>query len=188
MAENEYLDSTKARRWQSVAQAIGDGGSVEDVADRIEDCLHKTLRRIRKDVPLGEIISAFDDPVRLNEVFDQINGAHDVKDFLNEAASMDAVNRMQRLEAFLDKSLNNCLYDIPWLVSDGMGNVSITEARNVLGTARLKVQPEIRRIAKKLAENPNWNFRRSSHRPVSSTSVDKTKSMLSESLLAGFSK
>ena len=32
MAENEYLDSSKAHRWQSVAQAIRGGCSVDELA------------------------------------------------------------------------------------------------------------------------------------------------------------
>lgn len=33
MAENEYLDASKARRWQSVAQAIREGSSDSEVAE-----------------------------------------------------------------------------------------------------------------------------------------------------------
>jgi len=65
MAENEYLDSTKARRWYSVVQAIRHGGSVEDVADRVEECFFKTLRQIRKVLPFGEMIRAMEDPDEL---------------------------------------------------------------------------------------------------------------------------
>ena len=58
MAENEYLDSTKARRWHSVVQVIRGGGSVEEVADSVEECVFKTLRQIRKDLPLADMIRA----------------------------------------------------------------------------------------------------------------------------------
>jgi len=187
VAENEYLDASKARRWQSVAQAIRDGSSSEDVADRIEECLHKTLRQIRKDLPLGELIRSLDDPERLREICDQITGAHDVKYFLREAANMDA-ELPHKLEAFVENSLDNCLHDVPWLVSDGTGDFSVTEARNVIGSARSSLQPEIERIVKKLSENPDWHPRRPSRRNKSGSREDKTKAMLAESLLAGFRK
>lgn len=187
MAENEYLDSSKVRRWQSVAQAIRDGDSSEDVADRIEDCMHKTLRQIRKDLPLDELIRSLDDPERIRGVCDQIDRAHDVKYFLIEAAQMDA-SLHNKLEAFLETSLDNCLYDIPWLVSDGTNDGSVTKARGIIMTARNIVQPEIERVAKKLAKNPDWHPRRSSHRKNSGQRGDRTKSMLSESLLSGFRK
>ena len=187
VAENEYLDSSKARRWQSVVQAIRDGGSTDDVADRIEECLHKTLRQIRKDLPLGELVRSLDDPEKLRGECDQIIGAHDVKYFLMEAANMDA-ELPQKLEAFVENSIDNCLHDIPWLASDGTGNFSVTVVRNAIGTARNSLQPEIERIAKKLSENPDWSARRLSRRHNSGIREDKTKSMLSESLLAGFRK
>ena len=173
MAENEYLDSSKARCWQFVAQAIRDGERPEIVADRIERCLHSTLKQIRRDLPLGELIRALDESDKLHDLYDQIDGAQDVKDFLVEAADMDA-NLTQKLESFLQKSLDNCLYDIPWLVADETGDVSITEARNLIKSACSMIHPEIERIAKKLAENPDRDPQ------------DRTKAMLTESLLSGF--
>lgn len=187
MAENEYLDSSKARRWQSVAQAIRDGASAEDVADRIENCLHNTLLQIRKDLPLGELIRSLNDPHKLRDLCDQIDGAHDVNYFLIEASDL-AADTPHQVQVFLEKSLENCLYDIPWLVNDGTGDVSVTVARNIISSARSLVQPEIERIAKKFSDNPDWHPRRSSRRHNSVGQEDKTKAMLAESLLAGFRK
>lgn len=185
MAENEYLDSSKARRWRSVAQAIRDDCSADEVANRIEKCLHKTLRQIRKDLPLGNLIRSIHDSESLRNQCDQIDGAHDVKYFLAEASAMEADNREQ-VQAFIEKSLDNCLYDIPSLVADDV--TSVSEARNVISNARSRIQPEIRRLAEKFSENPDWQPRRSSRRRSGTSQEDHTKAMLSESLLSGFRK
>ena len=86
MAENEYLDSSKARRWQYVVQAILDGCSVNDVANRVEDCFYKTLREIHKALPLAEMIRALDAPDELDRVCEQVDGGLVVKDFLCHAS------------------------------------------------------------------------------------------------------
>lgn len=163
MAESEYLDSSKARRWQSVAQAIRDGRPAEDVAFQIKKCLHKTLRQIRKDLPLGDLIRSLHDPDSLRNQCDQIDGAHDVKYFLGEAAATQA-DPKQQVQTFVEKSLDNCLYDIPWMVADGTGELSVSEARSVISSARSEVQREIERIAEKLSKNSDWQPRRSCRR------------------------
>lgn len=129
VAENEYLDASKARRWQSFAQAIRDGSSDSEVAERIEDCLYKTIRQIRRDLPLEDLVRHLNDPEQLRAMCHQIDGAHDVKYFLIEAADQDA-DLQGKLSYFLNQSLENCLYDVPYLVADSGGNVSITDARN----------------------------------------------------------
>ena len=68
MAENEYLDSSKARRWQSVAQVIWESGSLDEVADRVEDCFYKTLRQIHKELPFAEMIEALESPEDLARI------------------------------------------------------------------------------------------------------------------------
>jgi hypothetical protein len=62
MAENEYLNSKEARRWQSVVQAIREGFSFDEVAGRVENCFFKTLRQIQKELPFADMIRALDIP------------------------------------------------------------------------------------------------------------------------------
>ncbi|WP_437193315.1 hypothetical protein [Planctomicrobium sp. SH527] len=187
MAENEYLDATKARRWQSVAQAIQEGSSISEVAAKIEDCLHKTLRQIRKDLPLSEMIEHLHDPQKLREMCSRIEGAHDVKYFVIEAADQKG-ELPEKLSYFLSRSLANCLYDVPYLAANFESDISITGVRNAIRDAEICLQPEIHRIARKLAENPAWNPRRASRRETPAVKVDTTKKMLGESLLVGFRK
>ena len=51
MAENEYLDSKKARRWQAVANAIRENIDIDEITELVLDKFYKTLRSIRKDLP-----------------------------------------------------------------------------------------------------------------------------------------
>ena len=46
MAENEEIDLSKARRWQTVVQTIKRGESLEAVTSKVRDCLYKTLRSL----------------------------------------------------------------------------------------------------------------------------------------------
>lgn len=187
MAENEYLDASKARRWQSVVHAIREGSSDLEVAERIKDCLYKIIRQIRKDMPLEELIGRLNDPEQLRTMCHQIPGAHDVKFFLIEAAEQDA-DMQGKLSYFLNQSLENCLYDVPYLVAESAGNVSITDARSIVRSAGSSLQSEIQRIAAKLAKNPSWIPRRAIRRDKPVAKVDTTEKMLRESLLPGLRK
>ncbi len=187
VAENEYLDSTKARRWQSVAQAICDYGSVEEVTDKMADCLYKTLRQIQKDLPLKDLIQSLGDPEQLRGLCEQIDGAHDVKDFLIDAAGQDG-DLEDKLSHFIDQSLENCLYDVPYLVAKSSSEISTTQARSIVRSAAHSLKPVIERLARQLAENPTSKLRRTGHRKPPGDKADKTEKMLGESLLAGFRK
>ncbi|MEZ5943969.1 MAG: hypothetical protein R3C18_21440 [Planctomycetaceae bacterium] len=153
----------------------------------IEKCFYKTIRQIRKDLPLEDLIRCLDDSEQIRAKCHQIDGAYDVKYFLTEAADQEA-NLHGKLSYFLNQSLKNCLYDVPYLVADSSGNVSITEARSTLRIAEDSLRSETERIAAKLAENPSWIPRRASQRENLVAKVDTTEKMLGESLLAGFRK
>lgn len=86
MAENEYLDSTKARRWFAVAEGIRDGCDFDELTMRVQDRFYKTLRIICKDLPVVEMLSAVDDPQKLVRLCEHIEGGSDVKDLLLAAA------------------------------------------------------------------------------------------------------
>ena len=118
---------------------------------------------------------------------DNIDGAHDVKYLLIEAAELNA-ELPECLSHFLSQSLENCLYDVPWSVACSTGEISVTEARSIVRRAKRDLQPEIERIAQKLAENPDWLPRRAGGRYKSRHQADRTEAMLGESLLAGFRK
>lgn len=85
MAENEYLDSRKARRWSAVAEAVRNRLPIGELGVLILDRFRKTLRNISKDMPLAECLAAVDSQAELERAFDGVNGARDVKDLLLQA-------------------------------------------------------------------------------------------------------
>jgi len=187
MAENEYLDSTKARRWHSVVQAIQDGGSIEEVADRVEECFFKTLRHIRKDLPLGEMIRAMEDPDELMRVCQSVDGGEDVKDFIRQAA-LEKSSRSDQLRHFLGNALANCLYDIPYMAAISDDSTNISQVRAMSTEVRSQLSDELQRVADKLTENPDWVPRRAARGHPALSKDERTRKMLGESLLAGHKK
>ncbi|MCL4193245.1 MAG: hypothetical protein KJZ87_16025 [Thermoguttaceae bacterium] len=184
MAENEYLDSRKARRWLAVAEAVRNRRSAGEIGKLVLDRFRKTLRSIAKDMPLEEWMAAVDDPTELERAFDAVDGAVDVKDLLLQAAAKGG-DPEQVVERFLNQALENCLYDIPYIAADLDGNVNLSEARRTLNEARGSISPEIQRMAKKFADNPAW-LPRSPSDKSDAPKEDQTVKMLGESLMAGF--
>lgn len=187
MAENEYLDASKARRWQSVAQAIRDECGDEEITDRVQDCFYRTLKAIAKDLPLSDMIRAAADPAEFRRLCEGIEGGLDVKNFLHQAATTCFDNESM-LEMFLTNALNNCLYDVPYIAADLDRGVSVSQARRAVQSAASNLRPDIQRMARKLTENPDWTFRRSGSRRSDDSQRDRTREMLGESLIAGFRK
>ena len=187
MAENEYLDSSKAQRWQAVAQAIRENRDITEIGKLVLDKFYKTLRNIRKDLPLSELIEAVDDPTKLAHLCSRIHGAQDVKYFLIQAA-LDESGRQKVLDKFLHDALRNCLSDIPYIACKVGDKVNMSDARHVLDDVQISLTSDLRRIAEKLADNPSWVPKRQlgSHKNVAPKVG--TESMLGESLIVGFKK
>ncbi|MFN6108219.1 MAG: hypothetical protein ACK5EA_27675, partial [Planctomycetaceae bacterium] len=116
MAENEYLDATQARLWQSSVQAIRERASHSEIAERSIECLQTTVRQIRKELPFAQLVSNLNDPPLLRTMCHQIPGFRDVKDFLIEASDQPTDWR-GKITHFLNRVLDNCLYDVPSLVA-----------------------------------------------------------------------
>lgn len=187
MAENEYLDSSKGLRWRSVVQAIQDGCSIGEFTERVEECLFKTLRQIRKDLPFAKMVRAMDNPDELSRVCQSVYGGMDVKHFIEQAA-LEGASRPEQLKHFLDNTLGNCLYDIPYMAATCDGSINMTQVRAMSNEVRSNLSEELQRVADKLAENPDWVPRRTRRGQPALSKDDRTKKMLNESLLAGFRK
>lgn len=187
MAENEYLDSTKARHWQSVATGIRDGCNADELTARTKEQFFRTLKKIESDFPLANLIGAIDDLPRMTSILDGIDGGEDVKDHFLEAAK-SGLQSEQALQSMLESALQNCLYDIPYLASELSEKVNITEARRSTDEILRRLRPVIIWVAKKLTENPNWKPRMPAQRTSAGSENDRTKRMLDESLIAGFRK
>ena len=187
MAENEYLDSSKARRWQSVVQVIREGGSIEEVLESVEECFFKTLRQIRRELPFAEMVRAMDDPDELLRVCQSVDGGTDVKDFLMQAA-LEKSSRSEQMRHFLENALGNCLYDIPYMAAISDNSTNISQVRAMSAEVRRQLTDVLQRVSDKLTENPDWVPRREGRGPSKVSQEDRTKKMLGKSLLAGFKK
>ena len=183
MAENEYLDSSKARRWQAVAEALRDRRPVADVADVVLERFRRTMRNIAKDLPLADWLASMSNPTELATLLEASDGGFDVKDLLLQAAINE--EGPKAIEAFLNDALENCLYDIPYIAARLGDGVNLTEARHTLNDVRRRVVPELQRMAEKFHDNPTWLPRRSSN-GTDTVKKDQTKEMLGESLISGF--
>ena len=181
MAENEYLDSSKNRKWRAVTHAIRQGSyTVLEIQDKVAHCFYDSMRRIKSELPLNRMIDAIERPESLHAVLREISGAVDVKDFMRQAAIVEGTKE-EKIGHFLDLSLSNCLSDIPYEVAKN-GEASISDARDTLNHVRDNLESDLKRQAKKLSANSDWNPRRENG---SVNSADQTVRMLSESLLTG---
>ena len=105
MAENEEIDLLKARRWQPVLQAVCHGESVEDVAEKVRDCLYKTLRAVKKQVPLDHLlVAAEDDPASLARAARESVVGRDYFQLLAQGSSFQTLRLVPRLSLSAGRS------------------------------------------------------------------------------------
>lgn len=185
MAENEYLDSTTARRWQRVVDGVRDDCDLDELVLRTQKCFYRTLNEMCRDLPFAEWIDAIEQPDRLCQLFEQVDGAEVTKDFLLDVAR-EGTDQRGAIEQFLGNALQNLTYDIPHRAAEIDESVSVSNARGKMDAVRAQLSPDLRRLAKKFSENPNLKPRRPpSKRTRKESDVDSTRTMLSESLIAG---
>jgi len=188
MAENEYLDSSKSRRWLSVADGLCEKVDNDVLFRSTQDCFYKSLREIGKNTPFPELLANVDNREKLGELCRSFPGAGDVKALLLDAAH-DNSDRADMLKHFLRSGLGNCLYDIPALAAERSNDISLSDSRRRLEEVRIRLEPDIRRIADKWAVDPSWKPQkpRSSSFEAASA-VDQTQRLLNHSLLVDFRK
>lgn len=188
MAENEYLDSTKARRWRAVAEGLRDGCDTEELTERVKNQFYKSLRQIQKEIPqFADMLDAVGKPDVLREICNSVVGAADVKDAILEAAFEDT-NRTGKIESFLGRALERVFYDIPQTAAEISDGGNISDHRRRLDGVRVDLGTDLHRMAEKLAANPAWIPRMHTVSKPLFPMSDKTHVMLSESLIQGFRK
>ncbi|MEZ6069465.1 MAG: hypothetical protein R3C10_04145 [Pirellulales bacterium] len=186
MAENEQLDASKSRKWRAVARAVAAKVDSDIIAAEVDRVFCQALRDVKKDGDLPGMIRLLDQPQQLDRLLSDWEGDPLVADLLAEASRGHGPLE-QRLGEALDQMLGNCLYDVPTLATTCDPPITITEARDRLETALIARRSEIvRRIADKLAANPDWEPKaRSRTSDKASPSFSSTEQMLGESLLKG---
>lgn len=186
MAENEQLDASRARKWRAVARAIAAGADSEAIAGEVERTFCQALRDIKNDGDLPGMIRGLANPKELDGVLAGWEGDPLVAEFIAEAAQSDG-SLERRIEEALEPMLGNCLYDVPRLAAEGDPPIAISLARYRLKLAMFGRRPDIvRRIAEKLAANPDGSPQARARKSASKRSdFGSTEQMLNESLLKG---
>lgn len=182
MAENESLDLGKAPRWRKVYQSVGRGEPSEQIARKACESLHRTLRAVKKLIPFDQLLSAAcNDPDALPDLIRQCSKGRDFARLFQEVAEKG-------------RGRENLLQDYLWAVCDRFLDQiaarsvpseqwsSVTDLRRHLYEVRELLGDDIRHIAQKLAENPDWTAR---IRPSKNGAAqeDRTLALLNESLL-----
>ena len=182
MAENEEIDLSKARRWQSVVQALKRGESVDPVADKVRDCLYKTLRSLRKKIPLEELIRAIDiGAPALDRLARKCDAGREFAELLAQVAA-EGGTRETVLEDFVTDICNAFFDQILHQIVPSSGWPDVSGLRAFLDQVLAHLRADVERIARKFAENPGWNPRQA-RRSQGALSPDTTSEMLQESLL-----
>ncbi|MBL9164649.1 MAG: hypothetical protein JNL18_18115 [Planctomycetaceae bacterium] len=129
------------------------------------------------------MIRAIDKPQELSLLFATVEKGELVKDFFTEAVAAGGGTEVV-LKRFLHDALQNCVYDIPYMAAAGEAVIGITQGRQLVREAEVDLQPELARIAAKLAVNPDWKPKKAAVRGEPQA-ADETSRMLSQSLLGG---
>jgi hypothetical protein len=184
MAENEELDLSKARRWQSVLHAVGRNEPAEAVAEKARECLYRTFRSLKRKIPLNRLVEALDGGSGpLERLARECSEARDYAQlFLQEAA--EAGTRRAILERSVGHLCDTFLEQIIHRVVPSASWHSISVARSFCKEVLALLQGDVEEIAAKLDQDPNWRPRKPRRRR-DAPARDKTKDMLRESLLEG---
>jgi len=182
MAENEEIDVSKARRWQTVVEAIKRGESVDDVTSKVQDCLYKTLRSLVKKIPLSKLIRAVDDgPSAVQRLFRECFDGRDYAELFAQVTA-EGGPRETVLENFATDICNSFFDQIVHEVVPSSAWSDVSRLQGFLNEVLIRLRGDVERIATKFAENPDWHPRQAP-RSKMARSRDITAEMLQESLL-----
>lgn len=190
MAENEWLDLGKSRRWQRVYHAIRDGYQADQVASLTGICLQKTINAIGKpifkdgppQVPLADLLDKLEhDPGGMDEIVRKCNG-HDCARLFRDAA-LDAETRDEGVKKFMFAICDKFFDQVAMRSVTPDGKSTFRQVRSVLDQARKYLEPEITRMSQQLSVNPDRPLRRKAFSSEKNTVSIDTKSILKESLL-----
>src|SRR5947209_6125968 len=112
MAESESLNVGRARRWQPVLQAAGNGASVDALTVMARRCLYRTIRAVRKQIPLNDLLNAAcNNPSTLPDL---IRGCKQGRDYarLFQRVACPGASREQVLIAYQEAVCTNFLDQI----------------------------------------------------------------------------
>jgi len=190
MAENESLDlsSPHARRWDAVRDAAGKGAPWERVASLASKKLYDALRRVvkqfkRNNVTVGDFLRVRGAPRMSRDLLRKTQGHPYAESLISVLNSMPSSSETQCLEGWL-RAVSERVFDQIGLKLLGTDHFPSTfECQRFFEQVSTKLEPDVKRIATRLVENPEWEPRRPSSRGV--PKEDPTAEMLPMSVLGG---
>jgi hypothetical protein len=185
MAESESLNLGRARRWQTVLQAAGDGSSTDDLTVLARRCLYRTLRAVQKQIPLNDLLNAAcNDPDALPDLIRGCKQGRDYARLFQRVAGRGA-SREELLVAYQEVVCTNFLDQIRGqLIGARVVDESAAELRERLDGVREALDGDVHRIAARLAADSEWKIAMPRSRKKQSR-ADQARELLDQSLLAG---
>jgi hypothetical protein len=184
MAESESLNLNRARRWQPVLQAAGDGTSADHLIVLARRCLYRTLRAVRKQVPFDALlVAACNCPDALPDLIRECKQGRDYARLFQRVAEKGAT-REALLAAYLREVCSSFLNQIHSRIACRRAFVeSPAETRERLDGVRDALDGDYRRIATNLAADPEWKI--AMPRSPRRSRAEQAQELLGQSLLAG---
>jgi len=164
MAENESLDlrNPGGQRWKHVLDAVKKRESPEMVAYKASRKLPVALRKAFKEfaesgVSFEQLLANRNDPKALARLIRKCQGHEYAHLFAETAAAEAKAADPQLLGFFLNGIVDRVTDQITQEVAGTTPWPDIPSVRDLFSQVRCCVEPDVQRIAKKLANDPNWN-------------------------------
>lgn len=179
MAENESLDLGKAPRWQQVHRAVMNGEPTDAVVLKARKCLYRTLKALKKIIPLNELLTvACDNPNALRALTGRCGKGREFANLFSIVA-VKGMSKKGILRAFIETICDRYFGQIEANSFPSAQWSNLPDLRCHLAKARELLAPDIDLIAHNLAEDTNCRLRI----PRSRNGSSATNEILNESLL-----
>lgn len=181
------MDLGNSPRWRRVLNVVLDDKSAEEIAPVVVESLRLNLKALRKpiwghspQVPLADLLDAVEgDPRVIDQIVRQCKGHDFVRLFRDSAAY--AKTREEALVRYLGGMIEKFFDQIEYRAVQ-RGHCTFPDVRSRLYQVKVLVKPDIERIARQLAANPNSSIPRPRSGAGSGTAIN-TETVLNESLL-----
>lgn len=190
MAENESLDlkSPHAQRWNAVRDIARKGGTCQKVVTITRKKLHEALRKVSKQfkrygVNTADFIDGRGSPRSLRDLVRKTERHPYAELLVAVLNSNPSASGAECLNQWGHAVLDTVFDQIGHSLTGTEHFPSVFEPRRLFQQVRHGLEGDIRRIAAKLNEKPDWEPRQAATKRVSKE--DTTAEMLPMSLLAG---
>jgi hypothetical protein len=146
MAENERLDVLKNPRWLRVMRFIASGPQAE-IPRRLTEAMYRTLRSVRKQIPLEDLLrAAADRDASLPGAVSQCR--HDFAEMLERVSAEPVVDGAPRVsERYVDAILDRYLDQIAVKLVGGEAFPTFDRFCEQASAWKTQIRPVLRRLA-----------------------------------------